>query len=201
MSWFDPTSDADNASSAPPVLVDAANSIAGKPLNILKATILQGRRRWRGGQPLADATGSSSSASPSSQAGSGSDGGSNGVSSSGRSPISKGTPAESGVAPSAEDVNSGYGASTPPDSVNNPPVQFPQLAEQGPKNPFLRVLSRITGMTKGSPTPGQPYTGPIGEDQKRAAFGKFLGNLGEGLEGFGGGNTPQERIARMDLPV
>jgi hypothetical protein len=203
MSWFDPTSDSDNASSAPSVLVDAAQSIAGQPLNILKATILQGRRRLRGSQPLADATGSSSSASPSSQAGSGSDSGSNGVSSSGRSPISKGTPAESGIAPSAEDVTSGYGASAPPSPVQLPPssVEMPQLAEQGPQNPFLRVLSRITGMTKGSPEPGQPYTGPIGEDQKLGALKKFVGNLGEDLEGIGGGNTPQERVARMELPV
>src|SRR5258708_37535921 len=95
MSWFDPTSDADNASSAPPVLVDAANSIVGKPLNILKATILQGRRRLRGSQPLADATGSSSSASPSSQAGAGTDGGSNGVAATpARSKPSQGTPPE-----------------------------------------------------------------------------------------------------------
>ena len=205
MAWFDPSTDTDNSdSSAPPVLVDAANSIVGQPLNILKATILQRRRRWRGSQPLADATGSSSTDSASTQVGSGSDGGSSGsagVSSSGRSPVSKGTPAESGVAPSAEDVNSGYGASAPPDSVNNPPVQFPQLAEQGPKNPFLRVLSRITGMTKGSPEPGQQYTGPIGEDQKLGALKKFVGNLGDGLEGIGSGNSPQERIARMELPV
>ncbi len=201
MSWFDPATDTDNAapdSSTPPLFVNAARSIVGKPMNILKATILQGQRRLRGTQPLADATGSSSS-----------DGGSNGISSAqARSELSKGTPQESGVEGLSTDLppvtgtgGSRYDAEGPLPSLPPSTVQMPTLAEQGPRNPVLKLFSRLTGMTKASPAPGQPYSGPIGPEQKRAALGRFLGRVGEGLEMAGAGGTPEERTARMELPL
>ena len=71
----------------------------------------------------------------------------------------------------------------------------PKLMPQGPKNKLLNILSRATGMTAKTPEPGQPYTGPIGAEDKARALGGFLTRLSNGYEeNFG---TPFDRELMM----
>ena len=110
----------------------------------------------------------------------------------------KSTASDNGVAPSASDVSSGVG--NLPASVKNDTPTMPTLADQGPRNPFLRAISRITGMTGPQPAPGQPYTGPTDTTGKMGALGNWLGRLGNRCtENFG---TPFDRelaMKRMQL--
>lgn len=81
-----------------------------------------------------------------------------------------------------------------------PPVQpeTPTLAQS--KNPFVRVIQRITGWRGPEPAPGQPYQGPISTEDKVGAVGNFLSRLSGNYEqNFG---TPLDRelaMKRMQL--
>lgn len=81
-----------------------------------------------------------------------------------------------------------------------PPVQpeTPTLAQS--KNPFIRVVQRITGLRGSQPAPGQPYQGPITAEDKTRGLGNFLTRLSSNYEqNFG---TPFDRelaMRRMQL--
>jgi len=113
--------------------------------------------------------------------------------------------------PATSQIPSGDQDPTPPEiktdaSSSLPPVQsesdgsFPSLAPQGPKNKFLSILSRVTGMTAAQPKPGQPYTGPLTPEAKLGALSRFLSHASDAYEqNFG---TPLDRelaMRRMQL--
>jgi hypothetical protein len=80
-----------------------------------------------------------------------------------------------------------------------PPVQsIPTLAQS--KNPFVRVIQRITGWRGPQPAPGQPYQGPTSTEDKVGAVGNFLTRLSGNYNlNFG---TPLDRelaMRRMQL--
>lgn len=81
-------------------------------------------------------------------------------------------------------------ASSPQTPVDLGQPAMPTLAPQGPKNKFLNILSRVSGMTGEQPEPGKPYEGPTTGAEKRAALGSFLDRVGTSLKQFG---TPGEQ--------
>lgn len=86
-------------------------------------------------------------------------------------------------------------------AVSAPPETQPALAPQGPKNPVLRFLSRTTGMTASTPGPGQMYEGPTTPEEKKAALGSYLHNLGNSLsEAAAPFGTPEQKTYAMELP-
>ena len=94
---------------------------------------------------------------------------------------------DTGSTPSARFETSG--------SPQLPPVQpeTPTLAQN--KNPFVRVVQRITGIRGSQPKPGQPYNGPITAEDKTRGLGNFLTRLSSNYnENFG---TPLDRELAM----
>jgi hypothetical protein len=92
-------------------------------------------------------------------------------------------------APSAQAFESSVG------SPQLPPVQpaTPTLAQS--RNPFIRVVQRMTGWRGPQPAPGQPYNGPMTTEDKVGAVGNFLTRLSSNYnENFG---TPLDRELAM----
>lgn len=80
------------------------------------------------------------------------------------------------TAPAVPDViKASIGA---PPSVQSEPRE-PLLADQGGKNKILKFLSRVTGMSKPSPAPGQMYTGPITPEDKTHALASWLSRVSD----------------------
>ena len=88
----------------------------------------------------------------------------------------------------------------------------PSLAPQGPQNPVLSFLSRISGRTAAQPEPGKEYTGPTdvrdasgkvvqtqgeGENHALLSFlGKAAGHIGNALQAASG--SPKDRALAQD---
>lgn len=115
------------------------------------------------------------------------------------SPSSKGTPADSGLAPSASDVSSGVG-NLPGTESGPPPLIMDAASEPQPKlaegNKFFSLLGQITGMRGPQPAPGQPYQGPETTAEKIGGLGRFLGRLSESYENNFGTPLDREEILR-----
>jgi hypothetical protein len=82
-----------------------------------------------------------------------------------QSPSSKGTPADAGVAPSAQDTSSAgvgnptvqpelAGTALDPNALKAGSPTLPTLAPQGSQNPLVRAIQRVTGIVAPQPKAG-----------------------------------------------
>lgn len=82
-----------------------------------------------------------------------------------------------------------------PDAVKYPETptadETPKLAQQGPKNRFLNLLSQLAGQSGDQPKPGDPYTGPVTTSDKIAGAMRLAGRIGNGLAAAAG--TPEQQ--------
>lgn len=67
----------------------------------------------------------------------------------------------------------------------------PKLAQQGPKNPLLHALARVSGVVGDQPKPGQEYEGPASGKEKGNALSNFIANLSGGIVNAAG--TPEQQ--------
>lgn len=76
-------------------------------------------------------------------------------------------------------------------AVPSPDVA-PKLAEQGPSNPILHAIARVTGAVGDQPAPGQEYTGPITGKDKIGNVSNFISKLAGGVVQAAGTPAQQE---------
>lgn len=77
----------------------------------------------------------------------------------------------------------------------------PVLAEQGPGNRVLKALSRMSGATADSPTPGELYSGPTTPEAKSSKVNNWLSKLGDTFTETGAAfGRPEEQEYADTLP-
>ena len=106
-------------------------------------------------------------------------------------------PKEPSVAEQAPKVDLGMSTSVP--DLGTSAETKPQLAKQGPKNPILGVLARVSSVTAATPEPGAKYTGPTTPEAKKSAAAHFIRGISNAMMAAGG--TPDQREFALQEPL